>query len=106
MSVKVEGNTEMDNHTYSVHVLMKKGKRGAASYIHNECVNQVNSRHLSEILDILLNPAKAIDEWETIDWLKWLIAGGKTPDEYSTLGKNFDWFILPTSKLINCVEKM
>lgn len=66
---------------------MKKGKRGAASYIHNECINQVNSRHLSEILDILLNPAKAIDEWETIDWLKWLIAGGKTPDEYSALGK-------------------
>ncbi|KAI5710044.1 hypothetical protein M8J76_006269 [Diaphorina citri] len=90
MSVKVEGNTEMDNHTYSVHVLMKKGKRGAASYIHNECVNQVNSRHLSEILDILLNPAKAIDEWETIDWLKWLIAGGKTPDEYSTLVRKYD----------------
>lgn len=83
----------MENHTYSAHILMKKGKRGAASYIHNECVNQVSSRHLSEILDTLLNPAKAIDEWETIDWLKWLIAGGKTPDEYSTLGKIFDSFL-------------
>uniref|UniRef100_A0A8D8RJ41 E3 ubiquitin-protein ligase n=1 Tax=Cacopsylla melanoneura TaxID=428564 RepID=A0A8D8RJ41_9HEMI len=86
----VEGNAEMDNHTYSVQVLMKKGKRGAASYIHNECLNQVNSRHLSEILDILLNPNKTIDEWETIDWLKWLIAGGKTPDEYSALVRKYD----------------
>lgn len=45
--------------------------------------------HLNEVLDNLLNPAKAIDEWETIDWCKWLMAGGRTPDEFSSTGLTF-----------------
>lgn len=67
-------------------VLMKKGKRGAAAYIHADCASG-SPQHLGPLLDVLLNPSKAIDEWETIDWCRWLLAGGRTPDEFAAVGK-------------------
>ena len=80
----------------SVQVLMNKGKRGAAAYIHAECSNRAMGsgcpRHLNELLDILLNPSKAIDDWETIDWCKWLMAGGRTPDEFVNTGSYISTF--------------
>lgn len=72
------------------HVLMKKGKRGAAAYVQAECSNTASPLHLNELLDLLLNPEKAIDEWETIDWFKWLMAGGLTPDEFSSTVRRYD----------------
>lgn len=78
----------MENPSPAAHVLMKKGKRGAAAYVHSDCAIKGSNRLLNEVLDILLNPRKSINEWETIDWLKWLMAGGKTPDEFSNLGKS------------------
>lgn len=83
------------SHT-SAQVLMNKGKRAAATYIHAECSNPaLNStacpQHLNDLLDILLNPNKPINDWETIDWCKWLMAGGHTPDEFANMGKyNFE----------------
>ena len=68
-------------------VLMKKGKRGAAAWVAEECRNPSTASSLDHLLDIILNPAKAIGEWETIDWCKWLMAGGKTPDEFALIGK-------------------
>jgi E3 ubiquitin-protein ligase UBR3 len=77
----------MASNSLAAHVLMKKGKRGAAAYVHAGCSNSASPQHLSELLDLLLNPEKTIDEWDTIDWCKWLIAGGRTPDEFSSIGK-------------------
>ncbi|XP_043683976.1 E3 ubiquitin-protein ligase Ubr3 isoform X1 [Vespula pensylvanica] len=78
----------------SAQVLMNKGKRGAAAYIHAECSNPTidaaGPPHLNELLDILLNPSKPIDDWETIDWCKWLMAGGRTPDEYANTVRTYD----------------
>lgn len=78
-------------------VLMNKGKRGAAAYIHAECSNKAsrlvgtaNQQHLNGLLDILLNPSKPIDNWETIDWCKWLMAGRRTPDEFSSTVRLYD----------------
>ncbi|XP_068633066.1 E3 ubiquitin-protein ligase Ubr3 isoform X2 [Battus philenor] len=70
-------------------VLMKKGKRGAASYIHADCASG-SPQHLGPLLDVLLNPSKAIDEWETIDWCRWLLAGGRTPDEFAAVVRSYD----------------
>lgn len=67
-------------------VLMKKGKRGAAAYIHADCASG-SPQHLGPLLDVLLNPSKTIDDWETIDWCRWLLAGGRTPDEFATVGE-------------------
>nr|CAD7200463.1 unnamed protein product [Timema douglasi] len=78
-------------HSVAAHVLMKKGKRGAAAYVHADCSNSAYPQHLNELLDLLLNPGKTIDDWETIDWCKWLIAGGRTPDEFASNGSTSHW---------------
>lgn len=80
----------MASNSIAAHVLMKKGKRGAAAYVHADCSNSTSPQHLNELLDVLLNPGKMIDEWETIDWCKWLIAGGKTPDDFSRIVRRYD----------------
>ncbi|RZC40289.1 hypothetical protein BDFB_004066 [Asbolus verrucosus] len=72
--------------TFEAKVLMAKGKRATAAYIHADCSNSPCPQHLNAVLDSLLNPAKSIDEWETIDWCKWLMAGGRTPDEFASTG--------------------
>ncbi|XP_012275050.1 E3 ubiquitin-protein ligase Ubr3 isoform X2 [Orussus abietinus] len=78
----------------SAQVLINKGKRGAAAYIHADCSNSALGngcpQHLNELLDILLNPSKPIDDWETIDWCKWLMAGGRTPDEFANTVRIYD----------------
>ncbi|XP_045773199.1 E3 ubiquitin-protein ligase Ubr3 isoform X1 [Maniola jurtina] len=80
----------MSNTTAQVpQVLMKKGKRGAAAYIHADCVSGY-PQYLGPLLDVLLNPGKAIDEWETIDWCRWLLAGGRTPDEFAAIVRSYD----------------
>lgn len=78
----------------SAKVLMNKGKPQAAAHIRDQCSNTGSGsdgrhRHLDELLDTLLSPGKAIDEWETIDWCKWLMAGGRTPDEFSNTGNKY-----------------
>ncbi|KZC09699.1 E3 ubiquitin-protein ligase UBR3, partial [Dufourea novaeangliae] len=65
-----------------------------AGYIYDECVNPTlnagGPQNLNNLLDILLNPSKAIDDWETIDWCKWLMAGGRTPDEFANTVRTYD----------------
>lgn len=91
------------------YALMKRGKRGAAALIATECIlNVANTQEqkndntfdttesseslircklLDSMLDVLLNPYDAIGEWNNLDWLRWLMAGGKTLDEFSSAGK-------------------
>ena len=40
-------------------------------------------QHLQALLDHLLHPEKDIDDGETVDWCRWLVGGGKTPDDFS-----------------------
>ncbi|CAH1135569.1 unnamed protein product [Ceutorhynchus assimilis] len=74
---------------FEAKVLMSKGRRATAAYIHADCAADRNPQHLKEVLDILLNPIKPID-WETIDWCKWLMAGGRTPDEFAGIVRAYD----------------
>ncbi|CAM1322004.1 UBR3 (predicted) [Pycnogonum litorale] len=76
----------MANH----HVLIRKGKRNAASYLQAECLQSENTPQLFELLSFLLDPDKPIDDWETIEWLRWLMAGGRTPDDFSTTVRRYD----------------
>lgn len=71
------------------HVLMKKGKRLAAAFIQVQCSDNLHHRTLDSLLDFLLNPAVGIDDVNTIDWCKWIMAGGKTPDEFAGIGEFF-----------------
>lgn len=91
------------------YALMKRGKRGAAALIATECFltvantqqqkndngldtsgsseSLIRCKLLDSMLDVLLNPYDAIGEWNNLDWLRWLMAGGKTLDEFSSAGK-------------------
>ncbi|KAK7070282.1 hypothetical protein SK128_018487 [Halocaridina rubra] len=75
-------------------LLKKKDKRYAAKYLRDECLSALSSQDvhappakvLPELLDLLLNPAMGIKERDTIDWLKWLMAAGRTPDDFFNTG--------------------
>lgn len=64
--------------------------KGSASYIQSECSSRNDHKVLNELLDTLLDPKKRIDEWDTIDWCRWLMAGGKTPDEFGQTVRRYD----------------
>lgn len=46
----------------------------------------VRSKLLDNVLDKLLNPFEMIDDLENINWLRWLMASGKTLKEFDCAG--------------------
>ena len=48
---------------------------------------QTRGDFLDLMLTLLLNPAMPMNSRDTVDWLKWLMAGGKTPDEFFSIGE-------------------
>ncbi|CAG0912404.1 unnamed protein product [Notodromas monacha] len=88
----VKGNEHGDGATSSaVQVLLKKGKREAAAYIHSECTRDRDTNpQLKELLDFLLDPSKPLEDWELTDWCRWLLAAGKNPDEFAKDVRKFD----------------
>ncbi|KAK3103122.1 hypothetical protein FSP39_016629 [Pinctada imbricata] len=75
-----------------VTALLKRGKRSVASYFKAEWSRKSGShKSFKEFMDYLFDPRrKSIDDVETIDWCRWLIAGGSTYDEYSKTVRSFD----------------
>ncbi|CAG0882317.1 unnamed protein product [Cyprideis torosa] len=75
-------------------VLLQKGKRSAANFIFSECKvdhdDVITPPHLSKLLDVILDPTKKIDNFENIDWCRWIIASGQTPDEFSKSVRQYD----------------
>ncbi|KAF8771573.1 E3 ubiquitin-protein ligase Ubr3 like protein [Argiope bruennichi] len=71
-------------------VLIKKGKRATAAYIQGVCSSQNNSDITNEVFDSILNPLVPINDWDSIDWCKWLLAGGRTPEDYTQTVRRYD----------------
>ncbi|CAL7947523.1 unnamed protein product [Xylocopa violacea] len=75
-------------------VLINKTIRIRAANIHEECSNLPYDSgcppSLSKLLDEVLNPSKPINDKETINWCKWLIAGGHTPEEFAKTVRMYD----------------
>ncbi|XP_065200275.1 E3 ubiquitin-protein ligase Ubr3-like isoform X2 [Planococcus citri] len=69
-----------------VQQIMDRGKKGAADYLKNCRSPEL----IYEVLDQFLNPDVLINNEESIDWIKWLMAGGKTPDEFTNLVKKYN----------------
>lgn len=67
----------------NIQPIVDKGKRGAAEYIKNCRSPEI----LNQILDTILSHEVPINDRESIDWIKWLIAGGETPDDFTAIGK-------------------
>ncbi len=65
---------------------MKRGKRFVAKYFKDECVRSGGQQQLNELMDYLLDPSKPLDDFERIDWCRWVISGGVTFDEFSKEG--------------------
>lgn len=72
----------------NVTALLKRGKRNIAKLFKGECTGKFGENEsLTNLLNTLLDPkAKQIDDVDTIDWCRWLIAGGSTFDEFAKLG--------------------
>lgn len=68
-------------------MLRQKGKRVTASIIHQELSANGQSKALNIILDDILSPDKDIHDSDNIEWCKWLIASGKSPNDFSNQGK-------------------
>lgn len=68
-------------------LLRQKGKRATANLIQSECSANGCSENLDAMLDDLLSPDKDIYDSDNIEWCKWIIAGGKSPSEFSSIGK-------------------
>lgn len=66
-----------------VQQIVDKGKRGAAEYIKTSR----SPNCLDLVLDRFLNHETPINDNESIEWIKWLIAGGETPDDFTAIGE-------------------
>ncbi|KAL0268005.1 UNVERIFIED_CONTAM: hypothetical protein PYX00_010107 [Menopon gallinae] len=64
--------------------LMKKIKRSTIATIKS------SSDSLRDFLNELLAPVKDINDPETIEWCRWLMAGGLTPEEFANEVKQYD----------------
>lgn len=52
-----------------------------------ECSKKTDPQKIKYLCDVLLNPTtKQIDDFETLDWCRWLIAGGITFEEFAKTG--------------------
>jgi len=75
----------------TAYTVIQKGRKFAADYVRQECVSKRQPQVLLEIMDILFATSddSGIDiaDREIMEWCRWLIAGGRTPDEFGHLGE-------------------
>ena len=77
--------------------LLKRSKRSVAVSMKSECHKQADSQKLVDFLNTLLDPekrGKQIDDYETLDWCRWLIAGGNTFEEFAKTGESVTSLII------------
>lgn len=67
--------------------LKSQGKKATASLIQQELSSNGYSETLDLMLDDLLTPEKNIADNDNIEWCKWIIASGKSPNDFSLQGK-------------------
>lgn len=70
-------------------VYYKRGdKKNTARSVLKDVSKYNDYRALNEIICDLLDPRKDFSSPEIISWINHLIAGGRTPEEFSTIGKS------------------
>lgn len=67
--------------------IRERGKRQAAAEVLAELQQTAAPTLLETLIDDLLDSDKLIDDTDNIDWCRWLIAGGRTPQEFIAQGK-------------------
>lgn len=86
-------------HIKRLRSLKLQGKKATASLIHQELSANGHSETLNIMLDDLLSPDKLITESDNIEWCKWIIASGKSPNDFSTQGK-LSIVVVPLQRII------
>lgn len=83
----------MESQESTAHI-MQKDKRGSAAIINDEMKysNGKPSENLSALLRTILDPDSQIDDTENIDWIKWIIAGGRTLTDFAATGTESFFF--------------
>lgn len=74
-------------HLKKLRSLKLQGKKTTASVIHQELSANGHSETLNIMLDDLLSPDRVITDSDNIEWCKWIIASGKSPNDFSTQGE-------------------
>ncbi|XP_077978171.1 E3 ubiquitin-protein ligase UBR3-like [Glandiceps talaboti] len=71
-------------------MLLNLGKHGAPAYLKAQVARSRGQQQLSDLLDNLLDPLKPLDNWDTLDWCRCLLAGGTTFDDFAKAVRVYD----------------
>lgn len=91
-----ENNSDGSNHNNEESIkrvakrIIQMGKKDASTYINAECCGGGSTPELNMLLDYLFDPEQPIDNSESIEWVRWLIAGGRTPEEFASIVRSYD----------------
>lgn len=64
-----------------------RSRKEVAALINTECCRGGPTPDLDSIMETLFNSGTPIDNPDNIEWIRWLIAGGRTPKEFVKIGK-------------------
>ncbi|XP_017113090.1 E3 ubiquitin-protein ligase Ubr3 isoform X2 [Drosophila elegans] len=67
-----------------------RSRKEVAALINTECCRGSPTPDLDSIMDTLFNPGTPIDNLDNIEWIRWLIAGGRTPQEFVKIVRSYD----------------
>ncbi|XP_064555346.1 E3 ubiquitin-protein ligase Ubr3 [Drosophila montana] len=67
-----------------------RSRKEVAALINTECCRGSPTPDLDSIMDTLFNPGTPIDNPDNIEWIRWLIAGGRTPKEFVKIVRSYD----------------
>lgn len=68
--------------------LMALSKKDASLIINSECCQNGPTPELDILMDYLFPPDERLDNPVSIEWVRWLIAGGRTPEEFASIGES------------------
>ncbi|KAH8396030.1 hypothetical protein KR222_001911 [Zaprionus bogoriensis] len=67
-----------------------RSRKEVAALINTECCRGGPTPDLDSIMDTLFNSGTPIDNPDNIEWIRWLIAGGRTPKEFVKIVRSYD----------------
>ena len=65
---------------------LRKGKKACGSQLREECLIKTQQKLLSKISLTLFDVRKSITDWDTNEWISYVISAGRTPEEFATEG--------------------
>ncbi|KAF0289185.1 E3 ubiquitin-protein ligase Ubr3 [Amphibalanus amphitrite] len=75
-----------DEEPVTAEALERRGKRWAANFLKRE----PSPRLLHQLLDKLLSPLKPISDENIVEWMRWIMAADKTPEEFAEQVRSYD----------------